>query len=327
MLHEVLRIEKLEIIRTVETSPLPVRRTLAQIGIPKSTFYAWLDRHVAAGFDDLEDRKPRSERVWHRIPDDVRRRLSPREIAVTFTDPEQSYVSEASVYRLLRFANPTTAINRLWQTDFTYLKVTGWGWYYLSTLLDDFSRYIVAFRLCTTMAAADVTATLDLIRWRVVAEQPRPPIDLDLIEAGGLQRQTNRGMPSVRYTISAITSAGSSFISGKARDGGSFSLAKPSERLARACAEAALFDPRCPACDAAVEACSKPPIANRVMSSVSSSTNGWSMVMPNGSCANSSRLRTKTPHWPISQMATHRAIRFSVSGGKNRRTISVAAVR
>jgi putative transposase len=182
--------EKLEIIRTVETSPLPVRRTLAQIGIPKSTFYAWLDRHAAGGFDGLEDRKPRSERVWNRIPDDVRQRiielaldepeLSPREIAVAFTDRERSYVSEASVYRLLRaeglltspafivmkaaerFANPTTAINQLWQTDFTYLKVTGWGWYYLSTVLDDFSRYIVAFKLCTTMAAADVTATLDL---------------------------------------------------------------------------------------------------------------------------------------------------------------------
>ena len=60
------------------------------------------------------------------------------------------------------FANPTTAINQLWQTDFTYLKVTGWGWYYLSTVLDDFSRYIVAWKLCTTMSAADVTATLDL---------------------------------------------------------------------------------------------------------------------------------------------------------------------
>jgi putative transposase len=56
--------EKLEINRTVETSPLPVRRTLAKIGIPKSTFYAWLDRHVAGGFDGLEDRKPRPERVW-----------------------------------------------------------------------------------------------------------------------------------------------------------------------------------------------------------------------------------------------------------------------
>jgi putative transposase len=182
--------EKLEIIRTVETSPLPVRRTLAQIGIPKSTFYAWLDRHDAGGLEALEDRKPRPERIWNRIPDDVRQRiielaleepeLSPREIAVTFTDRERSYVSEASAYRILRaeglltspafivikaaerFANPTTAVNQLWQTDFTYLKVTGWGWYYLSTVLDDYSRYIVAFKLCTTMTAADVTATLDL---------------------------------------------------------------------------------------------------------------------------------------------------------------------
>ena len=182
--------EKLEIIRTVETSPLPVRRTLAQIGIPKSTFYAWLDRYVAGGLDALEDRKPRPERVWNRIGDYVRQKviafaldqpeLSPREIAVGFTDQERTYVSEASVYRLLRaeglitspafivmkaaerFANPTSAINQLWQTDFTYLKVTGWGWYYLSTVLDDFSRYIVAYKLCPTMAAADVTETLNL---------------------------------------------------------------------------------------------------------------------------------------------------------------------
>ena len=48
------------------------------------------------------------------------------------------------------------------QTDFTYLKVTGWGWFYLSTVLDDFSRYIVAWKLCTTMKAEDVTDTLEL---------------------------------------------------------------------------------------------------------------------------------------------------------------------
>jgi transposase InsO family protein len=182
--------EKLEIIRTVEASPLPVRRTLAQIGIPKSTFYAWLDRHTTGGFEALEDRKPRPERVWNRIPDDIRQRiielaldepeLSSREIAVSFTDRARSYVSEASVYRILRtegllsapafivikaadrFADPTTAVNQLWQTDFTYLKVIGWGWYYLSTVLDDFSRYIVAYKLCTTMGAQDVTATLAL---------------------------------------------------------------------------------------------------------------------------------------------------------------------
>jgi len=182
--------EKLEIIRLVETSPLPVCKTLAQIDIPKSTFYAWLDRYQAGGIEALEDHRPKPKRVWNRIPDDVREKivalaldqpdLSPREIAVAFTDRQRSFVSEASVYRLLKarglvtspafivmkaadkFANPTTAINQLWQTDFTYLKVTGWGWFYLSTVLDDFSRYIVAWKLCTTMAAADVTETLEL---------------------------------------------------------------------------------------------------------------------------------------------------------------------
>ena len=182
--------EKLEIIHLVETSPLPVRKTLAQIGIPKSTFYVWYDRYLSGGIEALEDHRPRPRRVWNRIPDEVREKifklaldqpeLSPREVAVTFTDRQRTFVSEASVYRLLkaedlvtspafilmqaadRFANPTTAINQLWQTDFTYLKVTGWGWFYLSTVLDDFSRYILASKLCTTMAATDVTATLEL---------------------------------------------------------------------------------------------------------------------------------------------------------------------
>ena len=50
----------------------------------------------------------------------------------------------------------------MWQTDFTYLKIIGWGWYYLSTILDDYSRYIIAWKLCTTMRAEDVTDTLEL---------------------------------------------------------------------------------------------------------------------------------------------------------------------
>ena len=56
------------------------------------------------------------------------------------------------------FKDKTTAPNQLWQTDFTYLKVIGWGWFYLSTILDDFSRYIIAWKLCTTMKAEDVKA-------------------------------------------------------------------------------------------------------------------------------------------------------------------------
>jgi putative transposase len=182
--------EKLEIIRLVEQSHLPVRHTLAKLGIPRATFYRWYDLYQTGGPEALEDRSPRPDRVWNRIPDDIRRQiidlaldepdLSPRELAVRFTDTESYFVSEASVYRLLKacdliaspayivvkaadeFSDKTTAPNQLWQTDFTYLKVVGWGWFYLSTVLDDFSRYIIAWKLCTTMAAGDVTATLDL---------------------------------------------------------------------------------------------------------------------------------------------------------------------
>ena len=68
----------------------------------------------------------------------------------------------SSIKAANEFKDKTTAINQLWQTDFTHLKITGWGWYYLSTVLDDFSRYIVAWKLCATMCADDVTATLDL---------------------------------------------------------------------------------------------------------------------------------------------------------------------
>ena len=182
--------EKLEIIRLVEGSHLPVRRTLARIGVPVTTFYRWYDRYREHGPEGLEDRSPRPGRVWNRIPDPVRERLlalaleapelSPRELAVRFTDEEKYFVSEASVYRLLKahdlitspafivvkaadaFTEQTTAPNQLWQTDFTYLKVIGWGWFYLSTILDDYSRYIVAWKLCTTMRAGDVTDTLEL---------------------------------------------------------------------------------------------------------------------------------------------------------------------
>jgi transposase InsO family protein len=182
--------EKLEIIREVERSHMSVRRTLDRLGIPRATFYRWYDLYQTGGPTTLEDRPSRPGRVWNRIPDEVRDRvlqlaleepeLSPRELAVRFTDTERYFVSEASVYRLLKahdlitspafvvikaadeFRDKTTAPNQLWQTDFTYLKVIGWGWFYLSTILDDFSRYIIAWKLCTTMKAEDVTDTLEM---------------------------------------------------------------------------------------------------------------------------------------------------------------------
>ncbi len=59
------------------------------------------------------------------------------------------------------FKDQTKRVNEMWQTDFTYFRIINWGWYSLSTILDDFSRYIIASRLSPTMGATDVTATLD----------------------------------------------------------------------------------------------------------------------------------------------------------------------
>jgi len=182
--------EKLEIIRLVEQSHLPAKQTLDRLGIPRSTFYLWYDKYQSAGDAALEDKAPMPTRVWNRIPDDIREQiidlaleqpeLSPRELAVRFTDTQQYFVSEASVYRLLKahdlitspafvvikaaneFKDKTTAPNEMWQTDFTYLKIIGWGWFYLSTILDDYSRYVIAWKLCITMKASDVTDTLEL---------------------------------------------------------------------------------------------------------------------------------------------------------------------
>ncbi len=52
--------------------------------------------------------------------------------------------------------------NQRWRTDFTDLKVIGWGWLYLSTILDDYSRYIIGWKLCGNMRAEDVADALDI---------------------------------------------------------------------------------------------------------------------------------------------------------------------
>ena len=183
--------EKREIIDLVERSSLPVRRTLDQLGIPKSTLYGWCERYRERGGNEaLVDRQPRSAGIWNRVPDKFRDailklalekpELSARELAILYTERQSYFVSESRIYRLLKahdlitspafiltkaadtFQHPTTATNQLWQTDFTYLKVIGWGGFNLSTVLDDYSRYILAWKLCDGMAAKALSDTLEL---------------------------------------------------------------------------------------------------------------------------------------------------------------------
>ena len=181
--------EKLEIIRVVEESELSVRQTLKELGIHRSTFYSWYRRYLKDGVEGLGSHKPKARTFWNKIPEEVKEQvicealeqtgLSPRELACRITDTHEYFISESSVYRILKahdlitspayilmqagdsFKNPTRHIHELWQTDFTYFRVIGWGWYYLSTVLDDFSRYIIAWKLFTSMTTSDVKDTLD----------------------------------------------------------------------------------------------------------------------------------------------------------------------
>ena len=181
--------EKMETIRIVENSALPTRRTLAELDISRSTFYDWYRKYRDYGYEGLKDRHPGPRRIWNKIPEQEKKKVvdlalehpekTPRELACHITDIEKYYISESSVYRILKsrnltpspayivlsaadkFSEPTKRVNELWQTDFTYLKVIGWGWFYLGTILDDYSRYIIAWELCKSMKTDDVTCLID----------------------------------------------------------------------------------------------------------------------------------------------------------------------
>jgi len=180
--------EKMEIIHLVEHSNLSVKRTLEELNVPRSTFYRWYQQYQEEGETGLIDQRPNPQQIWNRIPAEVKQQVvdlalqhpdrSPRQIAWLFTDEQSYFISESSTYRILKgfdlvespafmvmsaakeFKHPTRRVNELWQTDFTYFKILGWGWYYLSTVLDDYSRYILAWKLTPTMSASDVQDTL-----------------------------------------------------------------------------------------------------------------------------------------------------------------------
>ena len=191
--------EKMEIIKMVEQSALSVKTTLKEFGMNRSTFYGWYRRYVIDGYDGLADKKPTPKKFWNKIPEHEKKQTvktaldfpekSPRELAWYITDNQGYFISESSVYRILKsydlitspayivlsakdkFQHPTGRVNELWQTDFSYFKIIAWGWYYLSTVLDDYSRYIISWNLSPTMSATDVQETLDMALEKTGIEQ------------------------------------------------------------------------------------------------------------------------------------------------------------
>lgn len=175
---------KHEVLRLVERSPLPVTQTLEELNLAPSTYYRWKRKYGEKGIVGLKDLPSVARRVWNRLGDEERDRvveyalehpsLSSREVATRLIDREGQFVSESTVYRILRRAGlvkpPETkgfpadkeyhtkpsGPNKLWHTDASYFFVIGWGYYYLISILDDFSRFILGWRVQASMASARI---------------------------------------------------------------------------------------------------------------------------------------------------------------------------
>ena len=181
--------KKREMIELVRRAPQAKRRTIAELGLSRSTFYRWQRRYRDHGEAGLVDRKPEPGAVWNRLrpqeqtviletalekPD-----LSPREVACQVTDHAGFTVSETTVYRVLKrhglnrtialvgfpagkeFRVKTTAPNQMWQSDASYYFVVGWGWYYSIEVLDDFSRFVLASDVKADMTAGSISEVVE----------------------------------------------------------------------------------------------------------------------------------------------------------------------
>ncbi len=161
-----------DLIRKVELEEGRRVRVLADLEIPRSTYYKWRKVYDEDGLPGLAKAKPKARRVWNRLKDDERARvleiarlhpeLSSRLLSVKITDDEEFSISESTVYRILKeeglvapkplpelpaakeWKHKTTRPDEIWQCDATNIFVVGWGYYKLIPVEDDYSRKIIA---------------------------------------------------------------------------------------------------------------------------------------------------------------------------------------
>ena len=164
-------VEKAEVLTKVASSGLPKGRVLRELGVPRSTYYRWLRRKEQQGLeDDVGGGNPPWNRLTSQevdcVPSAAREmpELSPRQLAAWTTDNQGFSVSESTVYRILRreglvkraemqlatgkeYHRKTTGPHQMWAIDASYFRVVGWGYYYMVTVMDDYSRFILAHKL------------------------------------------------------------------------------------------------------------------------------------------------------------------------------------
>ena len=181
--------KKMDIIRHVESSGLSISQALKKLDMPRSTYYRWKKKLRTMGLQGLKDIKPHRRRTWNQLlPAQEDKILEvaytypdwpSRQICLYITDEGDFSVSESTVYRRLKriglipeadaktfpasneYKVKTTRVNQQWQADATYLKVDRWGWFYLISVLDDHSRKILAWKLCTSMKAEDFSNVVE----------------------------------------------------------------------------------------------------------------------------------------------------------------------
>ena len=192
---------KPEVIELVRRSPVAKKQTLAELGLSASTYYRWQRRYRQHGEAGLVDRRPQPGTIWNRLrPEEeqtiLQRALgepdhSPREIACWISDHKGFTISESTVYRVLKrhglvrevkvegfpagkeYRIKTTRPNEQWQSDASYFFVVGWGWYYLISVLDDYSRYILAWELKTDMTSASISEVVErAVEWTGMKRVP-----------------------------------------------------------------------------------------------------------------------------------------------------------
>jgi putative transposase len=225
--------EKREIIALVADSGLPRHRALARLGLAKSTYYRWLKRQAGGR---LEDSKGGSPIPWNKLRAEEEEKilaqaralpeLSARQIALMVIDFDGMYVSESTVFRILKreglikpaevvgfkagkeYHRKTKRPNELWATDCAHLKVIDWGWYYLVTVMDDYSRFILAWELKSDMAAGSlidvVQQAVDLTGMTDVPVEDRTVLLSDN-GPGYISRQFNEylGLVGIRHILAA----------------------------------------------------------------------------------------------------------------------------